>query len=80
MAITNADNPQLQEKLKSKLLELELRRTELMTKFQPSYRLVQEVDQQIAQAKTAIEAEELKHCRERARKRIRVRGGPTPSN
>ena len=64
VAITNSDNPQLQEKLKSKLLELELRRTELMTKFQPSYRLVQEVDQQIAQAKTAIEAEELKPLRD----------------
>jgi uncharacterized protein involved in exopolysaccharide biosynthesis len=64
VAITNADNPQLQEKLKSKLLELELRRTELMTKFQPSYRLVQEIDQQIAQAKTAIEAEELKPLRD----------------
>ncbi|HEX7893057.1 MAG TPA: hypothetical protein VF447_02625, partial [Terriglobales bacterium] len=58
--VTNADNPQLQEKLKSKLLELELRRTELLTKFQPSYRLVQEVEQQITQAKTAIAAEELK--------------------
>jgi uncharacterized protein involved in exopolysaccharide biosynthesis len=68
VAITNADNPQLQEKLKSKLLELELRRTELMAKFQPSYRLVQEVDQQIAQAKTAIEAEELKPLRDETTK------------
>lgn len=58
--VKDADNPQLQEKLKSKLLELELRRTELLTKFQPSYRLVQEVEQQIAQAKTAIAAEELR--------------------
>jgi uncharacterized protein involved in exopolysaccharide biosynthesis len=58
--VTDADNPQLQEKLKSKLLELELRRTELLTKFQPSYRLVQEVEQQIAQAKSAIATEELK--------------------
>jgi uncharacterized protein involved in exopolysaccharide biosynthesis len=64
VAITNADNPQLQEKLKSKLLELELRRTELTTKFQPSYRLVQEVDQQINQAKTAIDVEELKPLRD----------------
>jgi uncharacterized protein involved in exopolysaccharide biosynthesis len=58
--IRNADNPQLQEKLKSKLLELELKRTELLTKFQPSYRLVKEVEQQIAQAKLAIEAEDRK--------------------
>ena len=62
--IKNADNPQLQEKLKSKLLELELQRTALMTKFQPSYRLVQEIDEQIAQAKAAIEAEELKPLRD----------------
>ena len=62
--VRNADNPQLQEKLKSKLLELELRRTELLTKFQPSYRLVQEVDQQIAQAKAVIEAEDLKPLRD----------------
>jgi uncharacterized protein involved in exopolysaccharide biosynthesis len=62
--IRNADNPQLQEKLKSKLLELQLKRTELMTKFQPSYRLVEEVDQQIIQAKAAIEAEDLKPLRD----------------
>jgi uncharacterized protein involved in exopolysaccharide biosynthesis len=62
--IKNADNPQLEEKLKSKLLELELQRTALMTKFQPSYRLVQQVDEQIAKAKAAIEAEELKPLRD----------------
>jgi protein tyrosine kinase modulator len=56
--IRNTDNPQLLEKLKSKLLELELKRTDLLTKFQPSYRLVQEVDQQIAEAKSAIAAED----------------------
>jgi len=62
--IRNADNPQLQERLKSKLLELQLKRTELLTKFQPSYRLVAEIDQQIAQARAAIEAEGLKPLRD----------------
>ncbi|HEV2699173.1 MAG TPA: hypothetical protein VGU90_14350 [Terriglobales bacterium] len=62
--IKNADNPQLEEKLKSKLLELELQRTSLTTKFQPSYRLVQEVDEEIAQAKAAIESEEQKPLRD----------------
>jgi uncharacterized protein involved in exopolysaccharide biosynthesis len=62
--VRNADNPQLQEKLKSKLLELQLKRTELLTKFQPSYRLVEEIDQQIAQARAAIEAEDLKPLRD----------------
>jgi len=56
--IRNADNPQLAEKMKSKLLELQLKRTELLTKFEPSYRLVQEVDQQIAETKSSITAEE----------------------
>ena len=36
--IRNSDNPQLLEKVKSKLLDLELKRTELLTKFEPSYR------------------------------------------
>jgi len=56
--IRNFDNPQLAEKMKSKLLELQLKRTELLTRFQPSYRLVQEVDQQIAETKTSITGEE----------------------
>lgn len=60
----SADNPQLQEKLKSRLLELQLRRTQLMTRFQPSYRLVQEVDQQIAQTTGAIQAEQLTPLRD----------------
>ncbi|HXY13998.1 MAG TPA: hypothetical protein VEI26_05820 [Terriglobales bacterium] len=55
--IRNADNPQLLEKLKSRLLELELKRTELLTQYEPSYRLVKEVDQEIAEAKEAIAAE-----------------------
>ena len=62
--VRNADNPQLQERLKSKLLELELKRTELLTRFQPSYRLVQEVDRQIAEAKAAIKAEDLQPLRD----------------
>ena len=56
--IRNSDNPQLAEKMKSKLLELQLKRTELLTKFQPTYRVVQEVDQQIAETKASITGEE----------------------
>jgi uncharacterized protein involved in exopolysaccharide biosynthesis len=55
--IRNSDNPQLMEKLKSRLLELELKRTELLTQYEPSYRLVQEVDEEIAEAKATIAAE-----------------------
>jgi uncharacterized protein involved in exopolysaccharide biosynthesis len=58
--VTTAENPQLMQQLKSTLLNLELKRTELETKYDPSYRLVQEVNQQIAEAKAAIQMEESK--------------------
>ena len=64
MQTRSSDNEQLQEKLKSKLLELELKRTDLLTKFQPSYRLVTEVEEQIAQAQAAIKAEEARPLRD----------------
>jgi len=57
--VKSSDNPQLLEKMKSKLLELDLKRTELLTKFDPSYRLVQEVDKQIEQTKAAIAAQDM---------------------
>ena len=56
--IRNSDNPQLMERMKGGLLELELKRTELLTQYEPTYRLVQEVDQEIAQSQAAIAAEE----------------------
>jgi uncharacterized protein involved in exopolysaccharide biosynthesis len=59
-----ADNPELLQQLKSTLLNLQLKRTELLTKYEPTYRLVQEVDQQIADAKSAISAEESKPIRD----------------
>lgn len=52
-----ADNPELLKALKSSLLDLQLKRTQLLTKFEPSHRLVQEVEQQIAQAEATIAAE-----------------------
>ena len=62
--IRTSDNPQLLEKMKTHLLELQLRRTELLTKFQPSYRLVQEVDREIADTQAAITAERLSPVQE----------------
>jgi uncharacterized protein involved in exopolysaccharide biosynthesis len=53
-----ADNLQLMEQYKSTLLNLELKRTELLQKFEPTYRLVQEVDAQISQTQAAIETAE----------------------
>jgi uncharacterized protein involved in exopolysaccharide biosynthesis len=52
-----ADNPELMKSLKENLLDLQEKRTQLLTKFEPSHRLVQEVDQQISQANQAIAGE-----------------------
>ncbi len=52
--VKTSDNPYLIQQMKTALLTLDLKRTELLTKFDPSYRLVQEVDIQIAQAREAI--------------------------
>src|SRR5712664_1942616 len=56
--VRTLDNPQLMQNMKSKLLELELKRTELLAKFEPTYRPVQEVEEQIAQTRAAIAAAE----------------------
>ncbi|MGB6842613.1 MAG: hypothetical protein WBE16_16610 [Candidatus Sulfotelmatobacter sp.] len=62
--VRTADNPELLRALKASLLDLELKKTQLLTKFEPSHRLVQEVEQQIAQAKEAIAAEKQSPVRD----------------
>jgi uncharacterized protein involved in exopolysaccharide biosynthesis len=62
--IHTADNPELLKEMKSTLLNLELKRTQLLTKFEPNHRLVQEVEAQIAQASSAISAEEVAPVRD----------------
>jgi uncharacterized protein involved in exopolysaccharide biosynthesis len=52
-----ADNPQLQEKLKTTLLNLTLKRTELVGKFDLSYPPIRDLDAQITQTQALIEAE-----------------------
>lgn len=59
-----ADNPELLKALKSNLLDLQLKRTGLLTKFEPTHRLVQEVNQEIAQAQSAIAEENAKPLRD----------------
>jgi uncharacterized protein involved in exopolysaccharide biosynthesis len=54
----SSDNPELMEKMKTRLLELELQRTDLLIEFEPSYRLVKEVEQKIAQTKASIAGED----------------------
>jgi uncharacterized protein involved in exopolysaccharide biosynthesis len=52
-----SDNPQLLQQMKSTLLTLELKRTELLSKFEPTYRPVQEIEKQIRDTRAAIEGE-----------------------
>lgn len=59
-----ADNPEALEKMKTHLLELQLKRTELRNRFAPSYRLVQEVEQEIAETQASIAAEALTPVRD----------------
>lgn len=63
-SVREADDGAVQQQLKSTLLTLELKRTELLTKYQPTYRLVQEVDKQIADTRASIAAEDAKPLRE----------------
>jgi succinoglycan biosynthesis transport protein ExoP len=59
-----ADNPLLLQTLKARLLDLQLKRAELLTRFEPSYRLVREVDREIEEARQSIAAEALTPVRE----------------
>jgi len=52
------DNQQLLQQLKSTLLTLELKRDELLTKFQPDYQPVVEIESQIAETRATIAKEE----------------------
>jgi uncharacterized protein involved in exopolysaccharide biosynthesis len=62
--VRTADNPELLRALKASLLDLELKRTQLLTKFEPTHRLVKEADEQILQARAAIAAEKLTPVRD----------------
>ena len=62
--VRTADNPELLRALKASLLDLQLKRIQLLTKFEPNHRLVQEVEQQILQAESAITAERLTPVRD----------------
>ena len=58
------DDAQVLQGLKNTLMNLELKRTELLTKYQPTYPLVQEADKQIADTKASIAVEEAKPLKE----------------
>ena len=62
--VRTADNAELMKALKASLLDLELKRTQLLTKFEPSHPLAREIEQEIAQAKAAIDGEALAPVRD----------------
>lgn len=59
-----ADNPELLRSLKASLLDLQLKRVQLLTKYEPTHRLVQEVDKQIAETQAAIAGEKVAPLRD----------------
>ena len=62
--VKESDDASVLQGLKGALLTLELKRTELLTKYQPTYRLVQEVDKQIQDTRASIVTEESKPLRD----------------
>lgn len=63
-SVKTSDDDLLIQNLKSTLLNLELNRTQLLDKYQPTYRPVVEVEKQIAEAQSAIAKAEQAHWRE----------------
>jgi len=58
-----SDDAGVLQGMKSTLMSLEIKRTELLTKYQPTYPLVQEIDKEIADTKASISNEENKPLR-----------------
>jgi uncharacterized protein involved in exopolysaccharide biosynthesis len=54
------------DKMKEELLALELQRTQLLQKYKPDHRLIQDLEQRIAQAQEMIAREEQRPPQERA--------------
>jgi hypothetical protein len=72
-----ADNPDALEKMKTHLLELQLKHTELLSRYEPSYRLVQEVEQEIAETRAVrLPPKRSLRCVTRPPTRIPTTSGP----
>jgi len=56
--VHHSDNAELMGKMKSRLLELELNRAELLAKYEPTHRSVRDVEQEIAETKASIAREQ----------------------
>jgi uncharacterized protein involved in exopolysaccharide biosynthesis len=62
--IRTSDSALLLQQLKSVLLNLELKRTELLDNFKPDYRTVQEIEKEIAETVAAVHSAESAPIRE----------------
>ena len=62
--LRESDDAAVLQGLKGTLMTLELKRTELLTKYQPSYPLVQEVEKEIADTRQSIDNESAKPVKE----------------
>src|SRR5207245_762472 len=62
--VRNADDTMLLSQLRANLLTLEQKRTELLGKFEPTYRPVQEIETQIAQTRAALASAEKSQLHE----------------
>ncbi|PYR77189.1 MAG: hypothetical protein DMF87_16650 [Acidobacteria bacterium] len=62
--IRTADDAQVMRDVKSRILELDAKRTELLQKFTPEYRGVVELDTQLKQARAALEDAQKSPVRE----------------
>ena len=60
---SSSDDAAVLQGMKNTLISLELKRTGLLTKYQPTYPLVQEVDKEISDTKASIATEESKPLR-----------------
>ncbi|MGA7927756.1 MAG: GumC family protein [Candidatus Sulfotelmatobacter sp.] len=63
-SMRQSDDAQVLQGLKNTLIGLELKRTELLTKYQSTYPLVQEIDKQIADTRSSIATEESNPLKE----------------
>lgn len=62
--ITTGDATGFTQEMQSKIAALELKRTELLQKYTPQYRLVVEIDEQIRQTKAALEGARTSQVRQ----------------
>lgn len=62
--VRTADNAELLRALKASLLDLQLKKIQLLTKFEPNHPLLQEVEQQILQAEATIAGQKLTPVRD----------------